>query len=161
MSKMSDKVRQLVGLENILMKARRRHRECERDERRSHGPRAKQYAELIVRLSEEIHGADQSQLEEYLEYVEQHLLARISRRVEEAKAEMLEAALQIVDGKTHLHELRDEFTDALERVRTVRERLALDPFQPLQVKFGLGAHPPNAERHVREAHSLVKEYLKS
>ena len=66
MSKMSDRVRQLVGLENILMKARRRHRECEREERRSDGTRAKRYAELIVRLTEEIHAADQSQLEHYL-----------------------------------------------------------------------------------------------
>jgi len=161
MSKMSDKVRQLVGLENILMKARRRYRECEREERETDGPRAQRYADLIQRLTEEIHGVDQSQLEEYLTYVEEHLLPRISRRVEEAKAEMLKAAEQIVDGKAHLHELRDEFTDALERVRTVRERLALDPFQPVQVKFGVGPQPPNAERQVREAHSLVKEYLKS
>lgn len=161
MSKMSDKVRQLVGLENILMKARRRHRECEREERQSNGPQTKRYSELIVRLSEEIHGADQRQLEEYLEYVEGTLLPRIGKHVEGAKQEMLEAAVQIVEGKAHLHELRSEFTDALERVRTVRERLALDPFKPVDVKFGLGAHPPNAERQVREAHNLVKEFLKS
>ena len=161
MSKMSDKVRQLVGLENILMKARRRHHECEREERGPGGPKAKRYAKLITRLSDEIHGADQSQLEEYLGYVENALLPRISKHVEETKQEMLDAAVHIVEGKVHLYELRTEFTDALERVRTVRERLALDPFQPIEVKFGLGAHPPNAERHMREAHDVVKEYLKS
>ena len=51
MTKMSDKVRQLIGLENILMKARRRHRECEREERQSEGPQAKRYSKLIARLS--------------------------------------------------------------------------------------------------------------
>ncbi len=157
MTKMSDQVRQLVGLENILVKARRRFRECEREE----VDRAKQYATLIDRLSEEIHGADQAQLEDYLQYVEKTLLSRISHHVEETKQQMLAAAVNIVDGNTYLHELRREFTDALERVRTVRERLKRDPFKPVEVRFGLGAHPPNAERRVRDAHSLVKDYLKS
>lgn len=160
MTKMSEQVRQLVGLENTLQKARRRHRECER-ERGSDDPRTGRYAELIARLSEEIHSADQGQLQEYLEYVETTLLPRIAKRVEATKEEMVEAATQIVDGKAHLMELRAEFTDAMERVRSVRERLALDPFKPAEAKFGLGAHPPNAERRVREAHNLVKEYLKT
>ena len=93
--------------------------------------------------------------------MENALLPRISKHVEETKQEMLDAAVQIVEGKVHLYELRTEFTDALERVRTVRERLALDPFKPIDVKFGLSAHPPNAERHLREAHDVVKGYLKS
>lgn len=161
MSKMSDQVRQLVGLENLLKKARRRHRECEREEGSAEGPRAQQYAALVERLSEEIHSADRGQLEDYLKYVEGTLLPRIAAKVDTTKEEMLEAAVQIVDGKTHLTELRLELMDALDRVRTVRERLDLDPFKPVPVQFGLGAHPPNAERHVRDAHALVKEYLKS
>ena len=88
-------------------------------------------------------------------------MPRIGKRVESTKEEMVEAATQIVDAKAHLMELRAEFTDAMERARSVRERLSLDPFKPAEAKFGLGAHPPNAERRVREAHHLVKEYLKS
>jgi len=158
--KMSEQVRQLVGLENTLQKARRRHRECERERGADHAWTAR-YAELIGRLSEEIHGTDQGQLQEYLTYIEDTLLPRITRRVESTKQEMVEAATQIVDAKHHLMELRAEFTDALERTRSVRERLALDPFLPIEAKFGFGTHPPNAERRVRDAHSLVKDYLKS
>ena len=158
--KMSEQVRQLVGLENTLQKARRRHRECEREQGPEHLQTAR-YADLIGRLSEEIHGADQAQLQEYLGYIEGALLPRITQRVEATKEEMVEAATQIVDAKHHLMELRAEFTDALERVRSVRERLSLDPFQPIEAKFGLGTYPPNAERRVRDAHGLVKDYLKS
>ena len=161
MTKMSDEVRLLVGLENLLLKARRRHRECEREEGGDKSPRALRYAELIGRLSEEIHTTDQSRLEEYLSYVEQSLLPRIATRVEATKEEMLEAAKQMVDARAHLMDLRTEYTDALERIRSVRERLGLDPFKPLDARFGLGPHPPNADRRVREAHNLSKGFLKS
>jgi len=161
MPKMSDQVRVLVGLENLLLKARRRYRESERDEGRSDGPRGSRYKSLIARISDEIHSADKTKLEEYLGYMEQSLLPRIGKRVEGTKDEMVEAAKQIVDGRANLHELRTEYTDALERIRSVRERLGLDPFKPLEAHFGLGAHPPNADRRLRDAHDLVKEYLKS
>jgi hypothetical protein len=65
-----------------------------------------------------------------------------------------------VDGKHQLMELRTEYSDALERSRSVRERLSLDPFKPAEARFGLGPHPPRADRQLREAHDLVKEYLK-
>ena len=65
MTKMSEQVRHLVGLENTLQKARRRHRECER-ERGSDDPRTQRYVGLIARLSEEIHSADKGQLESAL-----------------------------------------------------------------------------------------------
>lgn len=161
MPKMSEQVRVLVGLENLLLKSRRRYRECEREEGRSDGPKGARYKTLIARISEEIHGADKAKLEEYLEYMEQVLLPRISNRVEASKDEMVEAAKQIVDGRTRLHELRTEYTDALERIRSVRERLALDPFKPVEAHFGLGAHPPNVDRRDRDAHDLVREYLKT
>ena len=160
MAKMSDLVRHLVGMENLLVKARRRHRECEREEG-ADGRRTGLYRDLITRISDEIHSADQGQLEEYLAYVEQNLLPRISRRVDATLGDMVGAAKQIVDGRISLQELRTEYTDALERVRSVRERLGLDPFKPVEIRFGLGNHPPNAERRTREAHDLVKEHLKS
>jgi hypothetical protein len=148
MARMSEQVRHLIGLENLLLKARRRHRECERDEGSSQGPRTRQYRSLIRRLGDEIHAADRRQLEDYLTYVEQDLIPRIAKRVERAKDEMVEAARQVVDGKHQLMEMRSEYSDALERSRSVRERLGLDPF------------PPHADRQLREAHDLVKEYLK-
>jgi len=160
MARMSEQVRHLIGLENLLLKARRRHRECERDEGSSQGPRTRQYRSLIRRLGDEIHAADRRQLEDYLTYVEQDLIARIAKRVERTKDEMVEAARQVVDGKHQLMELRTEYSDALERSRSVRERLGLDPFKPAEARFGLGPHPPHADRQVREAHDLVKEYLK-
>lgn len=161
MPKMSDQVRVLVGLENLLLKARRRYRECEREEGRSDGARGSLYKAVISRISEEIHSADRAKLEDYLDYMEQTLLPRIAKRVDGAKDEMVEAAKQIVDGRTQLHELRTEYTDALDRIRSVRERLGLDPFKPLEAHFGLGTHPPNADRRMRDAHDLVKEFLKS
>jgi len=160
MPRMSEQVRHLIGLENLLLKARRRHRECERDEGSSQGPRTRQYKLLIKRLSDEIHAADKGQLEDYLAYVEQDLIPRIAKRVEGTKIEMVAAARHVVDGKSQLMEHRSEYSDALERSRSVRERLGLDPFKPAEARFGLGPHPPNADMHVREAHDLVKEYLK-
>jgi len=157
---MSEQVRHLVGLENLLFKARRRHRECERDEGRPDGPRTSLYGQLIKRLSDEIHAADRAQLEDYLAYVEQDLIPRITQRVEGAKEGMVEAAKQVVDGKTQLLELRTEYSDALERSRSLRERLGLDPFLPAEARFGLGAHPPNADRRLRDAFDIVKEFLK-
>lgn len=160
MARISEPVRHLVGLENLLLKARRRHRECERDEGTPEGLRTVRYRDLIRRLSEEIHAADRCQLEEYLAYVEQDFIQRIARRVEETKQQMVDAARQIVEGKLRLLELRNEYTDALERSRSLRERLGLDPFKPAEVQFGLGLHPPHADRHLREAADLVREYLK-
>ena len=157
---MSEQVRHLVGLENLLLKARRRHRECERDEGTANGPRTVRYRDLIRRLSDEIHAADRGQLEDYLAYVEQDLIQRIAQRVEETKREMVDAARQKVDGKTRLLELRTEYSDALARSRSVRERLGLDPFKPAEAHFGMGMHPPHADRHLREAFDLVREYLK-
>ena len=157
---MSDAVRHLVGLENILVKARRRNRECEREEG-GNGPKARRYRALIKRLSDEIHSADRTQLEEYLAYVEDEFIPRIHQRVDETKAEMVAAARLAVDGKHNLSELRHEYTDALDRSRQVRERLGLDPFRPLEAHFGLGAHAPHADRRDREAHELVRGYLKT
>jgi hypothetical protein len=157
---MSEQVRHLVGLENTLLKARRRHHECEREE----GPGGEgtlRYARLVERLSEEIHSVDTQQLQDYLFYVENELLPRIARKTEQAKEDMVRAALHIVDGRHDLMELRRELTDALERVRSVRERLDMDPFRPPEAKFGLGPHPPNADRRIRDAHSLVKDFLKT
>lgn len=161
MSKMSEQVRQLVGLENLLVKARRRHRECEREEGAASGAKTRRYRSLIKRLSDEIHAADRSQLEDYLAYVESELIPRISRRVDATKDEMVEAARQMVDAKVHLHELRGEYQDALDRSRSVRERLGLDPFVAPEAHFGLGVHAPHADRHLREAHEVAREYLKS
>ncbi|MDH3590378.1 MAG: hypothetical protein OER88_00760, partial [Planctomycetota bacterium] len=152
---MSDQVRQLVALENVLRKARRRRRECER-EIGAQGDRTQRYGDLIDRIADEIDGADKGQLQEYLDYLEQSLIPRISGRVETTKEQMVEAATQVVDGKTQLSELRSEYTDTLERCRVVRERLGLDPFKPAEAHFGLGVHKPNATMHEREAHSLVK-----
>jgi len=137
---MSEQVRHLIGLENLLAKARRRQRECERDEGSAQGPRTRRYAQLVSRLGEEIHQVDRGQLEEYLRYVEQDLVPRILQRVETAKEKMVDAAKHVVAG--------------------IRERLGQDPIMPLEARFGLGAHPPHADRATREAHDLVKEYLK-
>ena len=161
MSKMSERVRRLVGLENLLLKARRRQHECEREGGPGAGERAGQYALVVSRINEEIHSVDRSDLEEYLSHVETSLVPRISRRVEDAKDEMMQAAAQVVDGRHHLQELRTEYTDALERIRTLRERLGRDPFKPLDVRWGLGTPPPNSDRRTRDAHSLVKDHLKS
>ena len=150
-----------MGLENLLVKARRRHRECEREEGSADGPRGARYRTLVARLGEEIHSADKSKLEEYLGYMESVLLPRISSRVESSKDEMVEAARQIVDGRARLHDLRTEYTDALDRIRSVRERLGLDPFRPADAHFGLGAHPPTSDRRERDAHDIVREYLKT
>jgi len=160
MTRMSEQVRQLVGLENLLLKARRRHRECERDEGSANGPRTRRYRALIKRLSDEIHAADRGQLEDYLAYVEQDLIPRIAKRVEATKEEMIESARQLVEGKLKLQELRTEYSDSLDRSRSVRERLGLDPFKPAEAHFGLGVHPPHADRHLREACDIVREYLK-
>jgi len=159
MSRMSEKVRRLVGLENVLVKARRRFRECERETPGS--PHAQRYKDVIEKVSEEIHSADHERLKEYLAYLESDLLPRMGARVEDTLDGMIRSALKVVDGRHHVTELRAEFADALDRVRVVRERLGLDPFQPLDVKFGLGTHPPHADRRLREAFNLVKEYLKS
>ncbi len=159
-SKMSDQVRQLVGLENVLRKARRRRRECEREHGQGSAP-LRRYEDLIERVSGEIDAADRGQLQEYLGYLEQSLIPRISTRVETTKEDMVTAATRVVDGKTQLLELRAEYSDTLERCRVVRERLGLDPFRPVEAHFGLGVHAPNASRHAREAHNLVKEYLRS
>jgi len=159
MSRMSEQVRQLVGLENVLMKARRRHRECERED--PNNPHTERYRDVIARISDEIHSADRERLTEYLVYLEEDLLPRMGKRVEETLEGMIVNALRIVDARYHVTELRAEYSDALDRIRVVRERLERDPFKPLDVKFGLGTHPPNADRRVREAFNLVKEYLKS
>ena len=161
MSKMSDRVRHLVGLENLLLKARRRYRECEREFGGPDGPQAVRYRDLIERLSEEIHSTDREHLEEYLAYVEQTLVGRLVQKVEETKLQMLKAARRIVEQKSHLHELRTEYQDALERIRALRERLELDPFRPVEAKFGLTHPPRGTDRSVREAYDLVQEYLKS
>jgi hypothetical protein len=154
---MSEQVRHLVGLENLLARARRRQRECERD---AEAPRARQYVDLVRRLGEEIHAADRTQLEAYLRYVEGDLVPRILHRVEHAKEGMVEGAKRVVAGKSHLLELRTEYADALERSRSVRERLGLDPIVPAEARFGLGTHPPHADRATRESYDLVKDFLK-
>ena len=161
MPKMSEQVRRLVGLENLLSKARRRHRECRREEGGPDGPRTLRYADVVERLSDELHSTDKEQLEQYLSYLEETLLARVDRKVETIKAQMVGAALQLIDARADLNELRSEFTDALDRIRSLRERLGRDPFRPLETHFGLGVHPPNAERRLRDAHALVKEFLRS
>jgi len=158
---MNDQVRQLVGLENLLVKARRRHRECEREEASTDGPGSGRYRDLIKRLSDEIHEAGREHLEKYLAYVEEDLILRIARKVETAKEEMLAAARKVAEQRFQLQELRTAYADALERSRSLRERLGLDPFRPLDVHFGLGPRPPLGDRTLREAHDLVKEYLKS
>lgn len=160
MPRMSEQVRHLIGLENLLARARRRHRECERDEGGPDSQRGKRYVDLVRRLGEEIHATDRAQLEDYLRYVEGDLVPRILHRVENAKDAMVDAAKRVVAGKAHLIELRTEYSDALERSRSVRERLGLDPILPAEARFGLGAHPPNPDRATREAHDLVKDYLK-
>ena len=160
MPRMSEQVRHLIGLENLLARARKRQRECERDEGGPEGQRARRYVELVRRLGEEIHAADRTQLEAYLHYVEGDLVPRILHRVEHAKDAMVEAAMRVVAGKGHLAELRTEYSDALERSRSLRERLGLDPIVPAEARFGFGSHPPHADRATREAHDLVKEFLK-
>ncbi len=159
MPRISDQVRQLVGLENLLVKARRRHRECEREEGSS-GEKTRRYRALIKRLSDELHAAGREQLEEYLNYVESDLLPRISKRVEGTKEAMIEAARRIVESRVHMAELRLEYSDALDRSRSLRERLGQDPFLAPDLHWGVGVHAPHADRHDREAHDLVREYLK-
>lgn len=159
MSRMSEQVRHVIGLENLLARARRRQRECERDEG-ANGARTRRFGEVVRRLGEEIHAVDRVQLEQYLRYVEGDLVPRILQRVEGAKEAMVDAAKQVVAGKAHLLDLRTEYTDALERSRSVRERLGLDPIVPAEARFGLGTHPPHADRPVREAYDLVREFLK-
>lgn len=161
MGKMTDPVRQIVGLENFLRKARRRLKESEREEGGSNGPRASRYSLIVQRLVDEIHSVDRKHLQDYLEYVEEDLLPRIRDRVEKTKSEMVEAAHRMVDGKAYLHELRGEVTDALERSRSVRERLGLEAIRPVDAHFGIAAHPPNAERRVRDAHDLARDFLRS
>jgi hypothetical protein len=158
---MSEQVRQLVGLENVLVKARRRFRECERESPGEKHPFADRYREVIERLVDEFQRADTSRLTEYLEYLESDLLPRMSDRADELREGMVASALQIVDARHAMLDLRAEYSDALDRIRAVRERLGKDPFKPHDMKFGLGTHPPHADRRVREAFTLVKEYLKS
>lgn len=160
MPRMSEQVRHLIGLENLLARARRRQRECERDEG-AEGVRTRRYADVVRRLGEEIHATDRAQLEEYLRYVEGDLVPRIQQRVEGAKEGMVDAAKRVVAGKAHLLELRTEYSDALERSRSVRERLGLDPIMPAEARFGLGGPPPHSDRATREAYDLVKEFLKA
>jgi hypothetical protein len=159
MSRMSERVRQLIGLENLLARARRRQRECERDEG-AEGVRTRRFADVVRRLGDEIHATDRAQLEAYLHYVEGDLVPRILQRVEGAKEGMVDAAKRVVAGRAHLQELRTEYSDALERSRSVRERLGLDPIVPAEARFGLGNHPPHSDRPTREAYDLVKEFLK-
>ena len=96
MPKMSDRVRHLVGLEKLLLKARRRHRECEREFGGADSLQASRYRDLVERISYEIHGTDRGDLEEYLAYVEQTLVGRLVEKVEETKVQMLKAARRIV-----------------------------------------------------------------
>ena len=161
MPKMSNRVRRLVGLENLLLKARRRHHECEREHGGPQSPQAGRYRTIVERISEEIHGTDREHLEEYLVYVENALLTRIAQKVEETKRKMLRAAKRIVEQKSQLNELRTAHIDALERVRSLRERLGRDPFRPVEARFGLTHPPPGTDRAAREAYDLVQEYLKS
>ncbi|MGQ0612524.1 MAG: hypothetical protein ACT4PV_02075 [Planctomycetaceae bacterium] len=157
MSKITPDVRYLVGLENLLRKARRRLRESERGE----GGVAARYEELIARLTHEMHTAEARHLQEYLQYVEETVIPRITRHAEEAKSGMLAAAGRIVDGKAALAELKGEYTDALDRVRAMREKLKLDPFPPTEARFGLEPHAAGTDRRLRDAHILVREFLKS
>ena len=143
MAQMSEQIRQLVGLENLLVKARRRYRECEREaESVDEHPRAEQYRMVIERISDEMRAADPARLKEYLSYLEMNLLPRMAGKVEDTLDSLVEQATHIVDHRHHLNELRAEYTDALDRIRTVRERLGKDAYQPQMVKFGLGTHPP-------------------
>ncbi len=157
MSKITPEVRYLVGLENLLRKARRRLRESERGE----GGVTARYEELIARLTHEIHAAEARHLRDYLQYVEETVIPRIARHAEEAKAGMLAAAGRIVDGKAALSELKGEYTDALDRARAMREKLKLDPFPPADARFGLEPHASGTDRRLRDAHILVREFLKS
>jgi len=157
MSKITPEVRYLVGLENLLKKARRRLRESERGE----GGSAARYEELVGRLTQEIHAAEARHLRAYLEYVEETVIPRIARHAEETKGAMLHAAERIVDGKAALSELKAEHTDALDRVRGMREKLGLDPFRPADARFGIEPHAPGADRRQRDAQILVREFLKS
>ena len=161
MTNMSEQVRLLVGLENLLVKARRRYRECERESAGDEHPRAPQYRLVIERVSDEMRAADADCLKDYLAYLETALLPRMGTKVDETLNEMVEQATHIVDNRHRLNELRAEYTDALDRIRSVRERLGRDPFKPQNVKFGLGTHPPHADRRVRDAFDLVKGYLRS
>ena len=161
MAQMNETVRQMVGLENLLVKARRRYRECEREAKGAEHQHAANFRMVIERISDEIHSADRARLQQYLEYLENNLLPRMGHKVEETLDAMVEEAVKIVDDRHHLQELRAEYSDALDRIRAVRERLGRDPFKPLEVKFGLGTHPPHAERRLREAFELVKGYLRS
>jgi hypothetical protein len=158
MTRMNETVRQLVGLENLLGKARRRFRECERE---AAPERAELYRLAIERISDEIHSADNERLSEYLGYLESDLLPRMGTRVSETLDDMVQAGRQIVEGRHHLTELRTEYSDALDRIRAVRERLGQDPFKPVDVRFGPGMPPPHADRHLKDAIDLVKGHLRS
>ena len=158
MTRMSEAVRQLDGLENLLGKARRRYRECERE---SLPERAEIYRLAIERISDEIHSADNERLAEYLTYMETDLLPRMGNRAGETLDAMVQAALQVVDGRHHLTELRSEYSDALDRIRVVRERLGQDPFKPVDIRFGPGMPPPHADRPLKDAYDLVKGHLRS
>ncbi|MGH7162002.1 MAG: hypothetical protein ACREID_00855 [Planctomycetota bacterium] len=161
MARISDQVRHLVGLENLLQKARRRHRECEREEGGPEGPKGARYGALVGRLGDEIHSVDRKDLEEYLAYLEGSMLKRIAERVERAKKRMVELGKELVDAKSEIHELRVENTDALDRVRSVRERLGMDPFRPMEVHFGFPPQTTPADRRARDAYDLVREFLRS
>ena len=158
MSKMNEAVRQLVGLENLLGKARRRFRECERE---AMSERAEIYRLAIERISDEIHSADNERLSEYLAYLETDLLPRMGHRVNETLDGMVQAGVQVVEGRHHLNELRTEYSDALDRIRAVRERLGQDPFKPVDIRFGPGMPPPHADRQLKDAIDLVKGHLRS
>ncbi len=158
MTKMNEAVRQMVGLENLLGKARRRYRECERE---ALPKRADVYRLAIKRISDELHSADNARLAEYLQYMESDLLPRMGNRVSETLEGMVQAGLQVVEGRHHLMELRSEYSDALDRIRSVRERLGKDPFKPVDIRFGPGMPPPHADRAHKDAHDLVKGYLKA
>ena len=159
MTRMSEAVRQLVGLENLLMKARRRFRESERE---GQIERAANYRKVVERISDEIHSADRERLREYLGYLEADLLPRMGNRVEETVDAMIQAGLAVVDARHHIVELRSEYSDALDRIRAVRERLGAEPFKaPTDVRFGPGMPPPHSDRRTREAIDMIKGYLKS
>ncbi len=154
---LSDPVRRLVGLENLLRKARRRHHETERE--KASEARQQAYAKLVEQLREEIHSTDRGQLEAYLEYLEGSLLARLADRVEDAQNEMQAHARQIVDRRADLLELRREYTDGLDRSRSLRELLELEAIQPLEVRFAPPAPVDGSDRRARDAHDIVKGYL--
>ncbi len=154
---LSDPVRRLVGLENVLRKARRRHHETERE--KAPEARRKAYGKLVEQLREEIHSTDREQLEAYLDYLEGSLLARLGDRVEDTQQEMLAHARQIVDRRANLMELRREYTDGLDRSRTLRELLGLEAIQPMEVRFAPGAPVDRSDRRARDAYDIVKGYL--